>query len=175
MDMNLQPAAPTCRVSGRAFAPGDRVSSFLVRDSQTGELGRYDVDEEAAGSFEPPGGVICRWVRPYKPRTSEADAGRLMKMTAENLFLTLADPETEATEENTRLVQFLALMLERKRLLRLRGRSEDGTRLRYEHTGSHTIYEVPETEMGQEFFTQVHNQLSVLFGKSDELAESPAP
>lgn len=71
------------------------------------------------------------------------NADRELKLTAENLFVTLADPLTEATPESTRLLQFLALMLERKKILRPKGRSADRERNVYEHTKTKLLYEVP--------------------------------
>jgi hypothetical protein len=85
-----------------------------------------------------------------------------MKLTAENLFVALADPTTEQTPESTRLVQFLALMLERKKLLRPRGRTADGARQIYEHARTKQHFEVPIGDLSPEFFVAVQEQLSVL-------------
>ncbi|EFK95764.1 conserved hypothetical protein [sediment metagenome] len=88
--------------------------------------------------------------------------------------LNQADPTTEPTTENTRLVQFLALMLERKKILRPRGRSADGQRNRYEHARSKAIFEVPVGELTTEFFVAVQEQLSVLVG-APKMKEPAAP
>ena len=85
-----------------------------------------------------------------------------MKLTAENLFLTLADPANELSVEDGRLVQFLALMLERKRLLKPKGRNGDGTKDVYEHRGTKGRYEVPVGDLNPAFFMAVQEQLSVL-------------
>jgi len=108
--------------------------------------------------------VICRWVHRFKPRNIEDNPERLLKLTAENLFLMLADPATEPSPENTRLLLFLALMLERKRLLRPRGRSADGAKIVYEHLRLKRFFELPAEELTPEFFVQVQEQLSVLVG-----------
>ena len=129
--MNLQPLAKTCFVSGEPFVEGGRVASYLVR-AENMEIVRYDVLEAHATEFKPDGFVACRWVQEYKPRKAGENQDRALKLTAENLFATLADPTTEPTPENTRLLQFLALMLERKKLLRPRGKTADGARQRYE-------------------------------------------
>ena len=129
MELNLQPLAPTCFVTGQPFAEGQRVASFLVREPKTLAVLRYDLLESAAAGFAPPASVACRWVQVFKPHQAGANPERALKLTAENLFLTLADPATEPSPENTRLLLFLALMLERKRLLRPRGRSADGAKI----------------------------------------------
>ena len=162
--MHLQPLAHACFVTGAPFVEGDRVASFLVRVGAALEIVRYDVLEQHAAGFTPEGFVACRWVQAFKPRRAGENPDRALKLTAESLFVTLADPTTDPTPENTRLVQFLALMLERKRLLRPRGRSADGERMRYEHAKSKAIFEVPAGELTPEFFVAVQEQLSVLVG-----------
>ncbi len=165
MELNLQPLATVCCVSGQPFADGVRVASYLVRDPQTPDILRYDLLETALADFRPPSGtVVCRWVHPYKARKSGDNPERALRLTTENLFLTLADPATEPTPENTRLLLFLALMLERKRILRPRGRTDDGSKNRYEHARTKQIFELPADELTPEFFIQVQEQLSLLVG-----------
>ena len=160
--MHLQPLATTCLVSGQPFAEGDRVASFLVRTT-TLEVVRYDVLETNAAQFAPEGFVACRWAQVFKLRTHE-NPERALKLSAENLFVTLADPANELTVESTRLVQFLALLLERKKLLRPRGQSADGAKNVYEHAKTKERFEVPVGELTPEFFVAVQEQLSVLVG-----------
>lgn len=163
LEMNLQPLAKTCFVSGEPFVDGARVESFLVRGANM-EIIRYDVLESKAADFKTDGFIACRWVQPYKPRKAGENQDRALKLTAESLFVTLADPATEPTPENTRLLQFLALMLERKKILRPRGKSADGARSRYEHAKTKQMFEVPFGELTPEFFVAVQEQLSVLVG-----------
>ena len=176
MEMQLQPLATTCFVSGEPFFEGARVASFLVRSGAALEIVRYDVLEDRAAEFSPEGFMACKWVQLYKPRRAGENPDRALKLTAENLFVTLADPTTEPTPENTRLLQFLALMLERKKLLRPRGVSADGQRNRYEHAKSKAFFEVPTGELTPEFFVAVQEQLSVLVGspKAPEAAATSA-
>jgi hypothetical protein len=163
MEMHLQPLATTCFVSGEPFVEGARVASFLVQGAGPDIL-RYDLLETRAGDFTPDGRVVCRWVHAFKPRRAGENSDRNLKLTAESLFATLADPTTEPTPENTRLVQFLALMLERKKTLRPRGLSADRARQLYEHAKTKQIFEVPVGELTPEFFVAVQEQLSVLVG-----------
>jgi hypothetical protein len=174
MDLNIQPMNQSCAVSGLAFEDGQRVASYLVAPPAAPELLRFDVLEEKAAGFQPQGPVVCRWVHQYKARRSGESGDRALKLTTENLFLTLADPLTEPTEENVRLLLFLALMLERKRILRQRGRTADGNRIRYEHARSKQIFELPATELTPEFFVQVQEQLSVLVGVPKKQAKEAA-
>lgn len=184
MDLNLQPSSEICLVTGQPFQDGQRVASFLLEEKSGKELLRADVLESAMGQYQPPGSIVCRWVRPFKARKPGESGERTLKLTAESLFLTLADPATEPSEENTRLLQFLALLLERKRVIKPRGLSADGRRQRVEHSRSKQVLEFPVAELNPEFFLRVQEQLSVLVGvpKTKPLTQaspkapvSPAP
>jgi len=175
MELTLHPLAKTCHASGRAFAEGDRVVCHLVREA-SGEIGRRDVLESENGVNVKPGQVLCSWTVSYKARHGVDDPGRALKLTAENLFVTLADPAAEPNPANTPLLQFLALMLERKKLLRPRGLTPDGARQILEHAKSHQLYEVPVGTLDEAFFRQIQGSLDLLVGppKAAPAAE-PAP
>lgn len=175
MDLHLQPLATTCFVSGEPFAEGARVASFLVRSGPNLEIVRYDVLEPHVADLKVDGQVACRWVHPFKPRKSGENPDKALKLTSEALFVTLADPTTEPTPENTRLVQFLALMLERKKILKPRGKSKDGARNLYEHAKSKQMFEVLAGDLTPEFFIAVQEQLSVLVGTPKAAAKPGAP
>ena len=163
MEFNLHPIGTKCCISGRDFAENDRVVCYLVRED-AGVVGRRDVLETEDGQFPMPVEVYCRWVVKYKARSSGENPERALKLTAENLFLTLADPANPPSEGNTPLLQFLALMLERKKLIKPRGLSEDGQRQVFEHMPSHQLYEVPVGTLDEAFFARIQEQLGVLVG-----------
>lgn len=174
MELNLHPIATKCFVSGRDFAEHDRVVSYLVRES-TGEIARRDLLEAEDGKFMPPAFIYCRWVTAsYKPRRGDENSALALKLTAENLFLTLAAPEADRSEANTPLLQFLALMLERKKLLKPRGKTEDGARQIFEHMPSHQLYEVPVGDLNAEFFQKIQEHLGVLVGTPKPKPAAPA-
>lgn len=162
MELSLQPQGSQCHLTQQPFVEGQRVACFLVR-VQSGELVRFDVAESEAPRFTPEGSLACRWVRVFKPRKAEENPERELKLTAETLFLSLADPANELTPDSTRLLQFLVLMLERKRVLKPKGKAADG-RMQWEHAKSKQLYLVPAGELSPEFFVQVQEQLSVLVG-----------
>lgn len=174
MELTLHPLAKTCRISGRPFAEGDRVISRLVRET-SGEIARHDVlaDEDAA--YEKPAFIFCTWTLPFKAKRAEENPGRALKLTAENLFVTLADPLAEPDEANTPLLQFLALLLERKKILRPRGNTADGTRQVYEHAKTHQRYEVPAGTLDEAFFVKIQGQLDLLVGPPKRAAEPAVP
>jgi len=166
MDLNLQPLARACFISGEVFQEGQRVVSLLVRSTEM-EINRYDVLESRQGELAVEGQRVCSWVQLYKPRQKSDNPDRALKMTAENLFLTLADPSNEPNAETLRLIQFLALMLERKRILRPKGTRADGegiARSLYEHAGTRQLFAVPQADFSPAFFVSVQAQLSLLLG-----------
>jgi hypothetical protein len=175
MDLHLPIIATQCYVSSNDFVEDERVVSRLIRQDEDGEVVRVDVQIAAEENLElPPGRVACRWIQLFKPRVAEENPEKDLKLTAENLFLTMAAPDNELGEEDGRLVQFLALMLERKRLLKPRGRNADGTKDIYVHRGSKGLYEVPVGELTPEFFIAVQDQLTVLVGAPEESTEAAA-
>jgi len=184
MELNLHPIATKCFVSGRDFAENDRVVCYLAREA-TGEIIRRDLLEAedqptpgygaASGRFMPPAFIYCRWVVAFKQRKADENPALTLKLTAENLFLTLADPTNEPSATNTPLLQFLALMLERKKLIKPRGLTEDGARQIYEHMGTHQLYEVPVGDLNVEFFQKIQEHLGVLVGTPRPKAPAAPP
>jgi len=167
MELSIQPQTSFCFVTQQPFAEGQRVVSVLLRVPATGDVVRRDMLEGAAGDFVADGALMCRWVRAFKPRRAGENPERELKLTAENLFMTLTDPLTELTPETERLVMFLALMLERKRVLRPKGKSADGSKNVYEHAKTKQIIETPGGELTTEFFARVREQLGVLVGTGE--------
>lgn len=180
MELNLHPIATKCFVSGRDFQENDRVVSYLVREAN-GEIARRDLHESEDGRFMPPAFIYCRWILGFKHRKAGENADRTLKLNAEMLFLSLATPAGGSSEQgadpvNTPLLQFLALMMERKRQLKPRGVSKDGAFQIYEHRATHQLYEVPVGELNVEFFQKIQEHLGVLVGtKPQTSTPTPAP
>lgn len=165
MELTLHPLAKICRASGREFAEEDRVICRLVRE-ENGEISRHDVLASEDAAYARPAFVFCTWSIAYKAKRAEENPGRTLKLTAENLFVTLADPAAERVESNTPMIQFLALLLERKKILRPRGKTADGERQIYEHAKTHLLYEVPVGVLDEAFFVNIQGQLDLLVGSS---------
>lgn len=193
MELNLHAIATKCFVSGREFQENDRVVSYLVREAN-GEVARRDVALEDDGRFMPPAFVFCRWLGLFKHRKTGDNPAATLKLTSENLFLTLAPPAEGAQNTaintgaeadqvapaadnvNTPLLQFLALMLERKKAIKPVGKTADGLRTIYEHRGTHNRYEVPIGNLDVEFFVKIQEHLGVLVGTGKKKpADTAAP
>ncbi len=166
MELEIQPLARKSYVSDRRFEPGQRIESFLFR-GENGELVRADVLAEEAGDFEVRGNLICRWGQTVKDRSDpEADARKSAMQSAEAVFLALFDEPDEASggppeegtaeSENERalLRHLLALMLERRRILRRTGRG------RYWHPKEKRAFTVPDVEIVPERLLALQDQLA---------------
>ena len=165
MELTLQPLAKTCRATGRTFADGDRVVSYLVREPN-GQIARFDLLASEDANFPKPAFdfLFCTWTVVYKSRRAEDNPGRALKLTAENLFITLADPSAEPNDANTPMLQFLALMLERKRVLKPRGSTPDGAKQIFEHAKTHLMYQIPAGTLDEAFFANIQGQLDLRVG-----------
>lgn len=179
MELSLQSLSARCHVTGRDFAEGDRVASYLVRIEPAApgapDITRHDVLASEEAAYRPTGQIACRWLHVVKARKTGESPKHTLKLTAETLFLTLADPAAERSIENERLLQVLALMLERKRVLRPRGRTADGRAHVYEHAKNKTLHEVAAAELSPEFFLSIQHQLSVLVGSGPRPTADEAP
>lgn len=164
-------------VSDATFEKGDRVVSLLARaraedGGEEQEVARIDALESELDRIEAPGEEICRWTQTFKPRRKDdREDQEAMKLTADNLFMSLFEGEEggEPSEENAQLKHFLALMLERKRILRLKAR---GKRFNvYLHRPSKQEYRVPVVELDPQFFLENQQRLSFLSAGAEESDE----
>ena len=163
MELNLQSLASECYATKTAFSEGDRIISNLMRQSD-GEFIRIDFLESVQESFDIPGDLLCRWTIIFKPEPPPENIERDVRLTAENLFLELTSAGEDQSGENTVLVQFLVLMLERKRVLRERGMSDDGQWRVLEYGPEKTPHLVPVGEVSSESLRAFRDQLEAVLG-----------
>jgi len=162
MEFSFKPVGDACAASGQPFAPGDCVRSVLVRTAE-GFVERIDLLESAASELPLEAQVICRWTHRIRKRdTSEAEARQAALQSAEDIFLSLFDkaegeaPSAETSATRERLKFFLALQLERKRVLKPVGGR------RYRHVPSGTVYTVPELEITPELLGAFREEISLM-------------
>lgn len=146
-------------MSETAFEKDDRIASMLIRLED--DIARMDVLESEEPAFELPGELICRWTQIFKPRsTDDKEAQEAMKLTADNLFISLFEGEEGPTQENSKLKHLLGLMLERRRLLRVKSR--DSVFTHYIHRPTKNEYSVPNVELDPQFFLENQEKLEFL-------------
>lgn len=159
MEWHIAPISRKSALTDTAFEKDDRVASLLVRQEE--DIVRLDVRENEESSFEFEGELICRWTQIFKPRSNEEkEALEAMKLTADNLFISLFDGEEGPSQENAKLKHLLGLMLERRRLLRVKTR--DQAFIHYIHRPTKNEYSVPNVELDPEFFIENQEKLAFL-------------
>jgi len=172
-EWQIKPLARSSAVSGSPFAPGDRVVCVLHVDV-SGLLVRTDLHQHEAESFHSPGEVLGRWTRivPDASADAEKEARRAALQSSEELFLSLYQPHehtettagqpgAEESPERRTLKQVLALMLERKRLLKPLSRPHNGVQA-FRHVPTGAAYEVPAHKLEPERLLSIQEQLSAL-------------
>ncbi|NDV62439.1 hypothetical protein G0Q06_08260 [Puniceicoccales bacterium CK1056] len=151
MEVPIKSVGEQSFVSGKAFVPGDRVWSCLYRTDE-GVLERVDVLEEEREQLNLDAGVLCKWSQMIKEREiSEAEVRKADLQSTDEIFLSLydeleedGDDSAEIRETRDRLKFFLALQLERKRVLKPLGRGK------FRHMPTKREFEVPQLELTPE-------------------------
>ena len=167
MDWQIKPFSRRCGVTGKPFEDGERYTSFLLIEKETGELARLDVAESEAEGFQPEGELICRWSRDFRKEPDGGPSARQQRESIESVFVSLFESESgeeEDTEERETLKQVLGVFLERKRILKDRGFCHDGAFQVMEHRKTANVYLVPTGRMTPESLPRIQETLGELLG-----------
>ena len=151
MDIPFKAVDEKSVLSSKPFMPGDRVWSCLYR-TEEGIVERADVLEEEREQLKLDSGILCQWVHLIKEReTTEAEVRKAELQSAEEVFLSLYDDieeegedSPETIEARERLKFFLALQLERKRVLKPIGSGK------FRHLPTKREFQVPRMELTPE-------------------------
>ncbi len=167
-DWTIQARANRCDVTGRPFADGESFYTLLYRDGEDDALSRRDVSAEGWKQLRadrtaprPFSFWTARFPPPPPPAPDalpKADAEtRLRRFLAEN------------RPEHTRAVYILALMLERKKVLRPTDtRSDNGRRLLfYEHAGTGETFVVNDPGLRLDQLEEVQREVGELLKNPD--------
>lgn len=163
MEWQVRPVARECCVSGKSFEPGEHIVCFIYKN-KAGELLREDVKEEFMSEYTAAGEILGRWSRviPIKENQESIDK-KSITQNAEQLFLGLFYNEDDSNSiEKEVLKQILALLLERKRILkRIKGKIIDNKQY-YLHSGGGEEYSVSMEDFDLLLISQVEEQVSKL-------------
>lgn len=162
MDITIRSVDEVCGVSGGAFVPGSLVRSYLFRNEE-GLIDRVDILEDQRENLPmDPAAVICSWRhRIREKQTTEAEERRASLQSAEDVFLSLFDEgdgedDPMMLETRDRLKFFLALQLERKRILKpLGGR-------KYRHVASKRELHVPDIDINADLLKQFQEEIALM-------------
>lgn len=155
MDWVIKSLGKASFLSGKTFIPGEKVTSVIYRGPEG--LQRVDLSEADATGWQAPGDVLGKWNRKAEDE-SEAARRRSALASAEEVFLAFIQEPGGAGEDKNLLLQLLALLLERKRILRPQGKPADG-RQRYLHTRLQQEFSVPHGDLTPERLVTVREQL----------------
>lgn len=160
-EWQVQPLSRRCAVSAEPLKPGDAVTCVVVKPVGA-EIARFDVLESRLPEFNPDGIVLGRWARVVKERQDEdRETRQRLLATREEFFLSLFADEADPDGDKAVLKQLLALLLERKRILRPLGAPAGGVQ-RYKHGRTGDEYLVPVGDISPEQVARVQHALEVL-------------
>lgn len=157
-DWEIKSRAHACSGTGRPFADGEPFYTLLFRDRQG--FRREDLCEEAWRARNDNIQPFSFWRTRYRP-PPPPEPEPLHKETAEDLLRRFM-AEQDDTHTNARFV--LAVMLERKRLLKqIEARDDGHTRLLvYEHAKTGEVFVIPDPQLRLEQVAAVQNEVAAL-------------
>lgn len=163
MDWQVKPIARTCAASGQDLRVGDSVTCVVYKPLG-GNVERCDVLKDHAATFQPAGILLGRWSREVKERGEEEQAQRAQLLASrEEFFLSLYENNEDPSGEKRVMKLILAMLLERKRIIKALGPAQDGL-TPYQHTGTKEIYQVPALDLQPTHILQVGATLDLLVG-----------
>ncbi|HTB64421.1 MAG TPA: hypothetical protein VK737_12625 [Opitutales bacterium] len=155
MDWTIKTLSRTSFVSGNPFVVGEKVTCVIFRGPEG--LARADVTEYEAREWKPPGEMLGRWTRKAEDESAAARR-RTAIASAEEVFLALSQEPGGAGPDKDLLLQLLALLIERKRILRPKGAAANGKQL-YWHPRLQQEFSVPHQELTPELVGHLREQL----------------
>lgn len=160
MEWHFNSIARKSSLSKTLFVSGDRVACLIFKDHEVGEIGRMDVLLNEVDTVELPGEILGRWMRVVKDPDDEGANIRETVASAEECFLSLyADVQAGAQQETAALKHLLALMLERKRVLRAVGKRQRAGAQPYIHVKTKQLMDVPILEISADLMCQIQDTL----------------
>lgn len=159
-DWTIQGRSHTCAATGRSFEDGEYFYTLLYYEKA--EFRREDVCEESYKSRNENVKPFSHWRSKYEAAPAVIET--VSKQTAEDLLRKYME-ENAADFANARYI--LALMLERKRILKEREvkRGDDGTLTRiYEHAKTGEIFVIPDPELRLDQVAEVQQQVASQLG-----------
>ncbi len=159
-DWEIKSRGSRCSATGRDFAEGEVFHTLLFRSREG--FSREDLCEEAWQERDPAKTPFSFWKSKYEPPPPPAPEA-LGKQTAEELLRRFME---EPGEGHANVRYILALMLERKRLLKpVETKEEEGQRLLiYEHRATGEVFVIPDPGLRLDQIEAVQREVAELLG-----------
>ena len=164
-DWTIQHRSTHCAATGRPFADGEYFYTLLFY--KKGEFHREDLSEEAFKERKDAAQPFSFWRAKFDP-PPPAQPEAVNRQTAEDLLRTYM---LESGPEHSNARYILALMLERKRMLKEVEvkRGDDGSLTRiYENAKTGEVFVIPDPQLRLDQVEQLQAQVAGLLG-------APAP
>ncbi len=161
MNWQIKTIADRSSLSEIAFNSGDKVVCLIFKDKVSGDFGRVDLFDHEVEGFDFPGEILGCWSRLIKDLAEEKiNAGDRLAF-AEDFFMSLYQDERNSNQKETNaLKHLLALMLERKRVLRsIRSSRMTEKTQHYLHVKQKKAFEVPVVEISSDLFLKIQGIL----------------
>jgi hypothetical protein len=171
-DWTIQHRSTHCAATARPFADGEYFYTLLFY--KKGEFHREDLSEEAFKERKDATQPFSFWRAKFEP-PPPAQPEAVNKQTAEDLLRTYM---LESTPEHSNARYILALMLERKRLLKEVEvkRGDDGSLTRiYEHVKTGEVFVIPDPQLRLDQVEELQIQVASLLGAPAPAAAAPVP
>ena len=156
-EWTIKHRSEVCTATQRPFAPGEYFYTLLFRD--TDGFRREDLTEEAWASRNENIQPFSFWKARYEPAPA-APPEPLGKENAEELFRRLVASENPPANA----CYVLAVMLERKRMLKQIKTEDSGTGrvLIYEHVATGDVFIVPDPKLRLDEIENVQDEVAAL-------------
>ena len=159
-EWQIKPLAKKSAFSEREIKAGDTVvCAVFVND--IGELDRLDSHKDEFDDSRINGRLIGKWERVVgdNPEADERAARRMSLESSEDFFVSMFDENSAVDAEEADIVkQMLALLLERKRILKPVGRASGGVQ-RYVQTSTKREFAVMQRTLDEGLIIKIQNQL----------------
>ena len=174
-EWKIKMRSDSCTVTGKPFQE-DEIFHTLLTQAKSGELVRNDLCEQAWIEHNDNIRPLSVWKSKFKPLPpSQTDA--VEKNDAESELRRLLD---EGAHLSPKVCYLLALLLERKRVLRVKDRLKiDGnSTVVYEHADTQETFIVPEVELSLTDIEALQTEMktsSRIFAVAESQLPIPAP
>ena len=157
MSWNFKTIADTSALSKSTFLDGEHVICLIYKDIEKGEIGRADIRSEELDDFKLPGDLLGRWRRKVKKPENGHFTVREKVASAEDFFFSLYESRdnAESCEETNALKYILALVLERKRIIRAQGKRKRTGNQPYIHVRTKHVLDVPIVDISANLMIRI--------------------
>ncbi|MFI3290452.1 MAG: hypothetical protein R3Y46_01080 [Opitutales bacterium] len=162
MDWQIRSISKKSDMSGTELREGDVVISAIFVDDGS-NLDRIDVLKSEFDANNFPQKILGMWERTLSNGEDydEKLSKKLALASSEDFFLSMFQENTTQVQERDILKMLLALLLERKRVLRALGRPVRGVQ-KYLHIATKKEFEVEQLEISLELIIKIQSQLDAL-------------